>query len=1003
MFADPEFTRRVETGEVVNYQSAYWDSEITAADERCFGTSVIRVAEVFRMCRIPIRRFIDIGSGTGALLDALDRLMPELSSVFWGIEAFPPSAERHSRHPNYRIGTLADLSGTFDAGICVEVIEHLSPDTLRRLAAELAQRATPGALFLFNSGQPGFVENHDPGYLDPLGRGHIASYSIAGAAHIFNSCGFNIIALPGRDWAFLAEYTADRTAVDRDALFQRLWHPRRENIELLQSARFGPLIIGIGLEASRCYLEHSLVGVPASGPNEPDQGNAELTVALENTRRELTATTLQLRAMEQSTAWRATGPIRRAAMRYPHIARSVRRALRLARWTVTGQLPQRLRERRDARGYRRTDTPPPINIAPDAITLPRYDEPTVSVIIPTYGKADYVFRCLQSICQYLPSIPFEVLVAEDASGDRAIRQLRDIDNLRLIENARNLGFLLNCNNAASHAKGDFLLFLNNDTEVTPGWLDTLIDLLRQRQDAGAVGSKLLFPDGTLQEAGGIIWSDGSGWNYGRTDDPAKPVYNYVREADYVSGASLMVRRKLFQELGGFDPHFSPAYCEDSDLAFRIRAKGLKVLYQPRSCVTHFEGISHGTDPSAGIKSNQVANTRKLVERWHDALVLEHFQPGTHVMRARDRARDKRVVLVIDHYVPQPDRDAGSRTILAFMQALLNAGRVVKFWPANQAYSPGYTETVQDMGIEVCYGAAAASFHDWLRDNGAELDAVLLSRPTIADEFISPLRLYTRAKIVFYGHDLHFMRMRSEAVVTGNRDRARQADTMEQCERAVWRQVDMVLYPTTEEVDHVAAIAPGTLVQTVVPYAVDRFAQQRSVVAGSSILFVGGFAHPPNEDAAVWFVTEVLPRVQERFPSAQLSIVGSNPTATVRALAGAKVSIVANVTDSELLDYYSRARVAVVPLRFGAGLKLKVVEALKAGVPLVTTPVGAQGCPGLAAVAAIHNDAAQFADAVCTLLADDAAWAAVSARQVEYARAHFSEAELSRSLLAVPGL
>ena len=267
IFADPAFIRRVEAGEVANYDSSYWDSEVHAADERCYGSSLARVAETLRLCRIPVQRFIDIGSGSGALLDALARLLPELSSHFWGIEAFPPPEERRSKHPNYRIGTLADLSETFDAGVCIEVIEHLSPDMVRGLAADLARRATPGALFYFNSSQPSFVETHDPGYLDPLGRGHIASYSVQGLAHLFNPSGFNIIPWPGRDWAFLAEY-AGRQEVGRDEMFQRLWNPLPENMNRLLSARFGPLMVSIGFESARCYLEHSIAaGQPTSEPS----------------------------------------------------------------------------------------------------------------------------------------------------------------------------------------------------------------------------------------------------------------------------------------------------------------------------------------------------------------------------------------------------------------------------------------------------------------------------------------------------------------------------------------------------------------------------------------------------------------------------------------------------------------------------------------------------------------------------------------------------------------
>jgi hypothetical protein len=235
--------------------------------------------------------------------------------------------------------------------------------------------------------------------------------------------------------------------------------------------------------------------------------------------------------------------------------------------------------------------------------------------------------------------------------------------------------------------------------VTSGWLDALVSLLRARPEAGAAGSRLVYPDGTLQEAGGIIWKDGSGWNYGRGDNPAKPVYNYVREVDYCSAASLIVRRQVFEMLGGFDASFAPAYYEDVDLAFRIRRRGFQVWYQPRSRVIHLEGVSHGTDTGAGVKRNQLVNQGRFVQRWGPTLTAEHLSSGQRVMRARDRARFRPVVLVIDHYVPEPDRDAGSCNILNYIRAMLASGAAVKFWPHDRRYSPGYTEALQDAGVE----------------------------------------------------------------------------------------------------------------------------------------------------------------------------------------------------------------------------------------------------------------------------------------------------------------
>lgn len=636
------------------------------------------------------------------------------------------------------------------------------------------------------------------------------------------------------------------------------------------------------------------------------------------------------------------------------------------------------------------------NIPKTELVFPIFEAPLVSVVIPVYNNFDYTYLCLKSILENTPDTAYEIIIADDNSSDQTIDIDRYVKNIVVIRDGINRGFLKNCNKAARYAKGEYLLFLNNDTQVQPNWLSSMITLIQSDTTIGMVGSKLVYPDGKLQEAGGIIWQDASGWNYGHLDDPMKAEYNYVKEADYVSGASLMIQTSLWETIGGFDERYVPAYYEDADLAFEVRKQGFKVVYQPASVVIHFEGVSHGTDTNRGIKRYQLHNQEKFLEKWGNVLQQTHLPNGQNSFLARDRSSTQKTMLFIDHYVPHFDQDAGSRAVLHYLKAFRDQGISIKFIGDNFYHYPEtqYVTALEQMGIEVLYGEYyAKNWQKWFLENTSHIDYVIFSRPHITEKYMDFIRTNSTAKLIYFGVDLHYLRLEREYLCTSDKATLKESAFWKKSELSIMKQVDLSCFYSYVEIEAIKAEDPTIQAVNIPLFIYDTFPPVRYAHhERKDIMFVGGFAHTPNVDGIVWFIKEVLPSVREKIPECTLYIIGSNAPASVKELADANSNIVltGKISDEELERFYASSRLAIAPLRFGAGIKGKVVEALYNGIPMVTTSIGAEGLLNAEYSMLIADEAEQFSDHVIALYQDEILSSTLASRAHEYCKNNFSK-------------
>jgi GT2 family glycosyltransferase/SAM-dependent methyltransferase len=965
------------------------------------------------------RSVLDLGSGEGYGSALLASVAERVCGIDIDERTVQHSAANyHAPNLEFRVGSASDLSqfgdGEFGAVVCFEVVEHLAEQ--EEMVAEIARVLRPDGLLLISTpevtsyteltGQenPFHVRELTAAEFRPLIGRHLPHIRVWGQRTVAGSVLYPL----DTSERGLAHHSFIEPEGDG-------WRPAADPIPmyLIALASREPLDAR-GPSLSVC-ADATLRLVRAAERRSADRlqaahhREAQLTDATISARADRDALRTNLAASEEHLA--------HAAQRIETAADAEALAARVSS-SISWRLLERARGRLVRPDGRRTllgrvisaalrtigrgRGAPADALAPDgpgvaevqmarkrgaAIAFPVYKDCRVSIVIPIHNQAQATRRCLASIAHRTHDVQYEVIAVDDASDEPALHALfADVAGIRVLRNPENRGFLGSVNAGLGAARGEYVVFLNNDTEVFGGWLAELVETADAHRDADVVCAKILQPDGTLQEAGGIVWNDGSARHVGRGQSPGDPAYNYVREVDYGSGACLLVRASLLAETGGFDDRYAPAYYEDVDLCFEARARGRRVLYQPHCTVIHYEGTSHGVDMSEGTKANQVRNQEIFAGKWREQLEDQPAPDPEDEYRLMDRCHHQHV-LVVDQGVPRALEDAGSLRMREILLALRRLGCRVTMLPDDRQDVQPYTRELQQEGIEVLYGG----FPDRgvIYKLGPSLSLAILSRPTVAWRYLYLLREYAPdARIVYDTVDLHYLREHRRAALGDDPALRRVGDAFRELELGLIRSCDETLTVSEEERRTILDELPGATIR-VLPTINRPIGDVPPAPEREGILYVGGFHHPPNVDAARRLVLDILPIVRRELPDVAVRIVGSNPPPAVRELADVEgVEVLGFVED--LGPLLRESRVMAAPLVYGAGVKGKITQSLAAGLPVVTTAVGAEGLSAVSGreLLVAENDE-DIAAGIVRVCREDELWTQFSERGLQLAADRFS--------------
>jgi O-antigen biosynthesis protein len=553
----------------------------------------------------------------------------------------------------------------------------------------------------------------------------------------------------------------------------------------------------------------------------------------------------------------------------------------------------------------------------------------ITIIIAAYNNVDITLNCLLSILVFETKLKYEIILIDDHSSMVDYRTFGF--KFRVIRNNMNFGFIKSNNLASKKARGKFLFFLNNDTLINNSTINELHKSYFFNENVGAIGSMSVSNQLLIQEAGAFTFKSGTCCNYGRGENSKKSIYNFTKEVDYCSACSLFIKKRLFYKLGFFDTRYCPAYYEDVDLAFKIREKKLKVLYEPKSFLYHYEGSTSGRDVKSGVKKYQVINQIKFKKKWSKELKKYHSNINQQL-----KMRENIHVLIIDDLIPDHLNDAGSFYVYNFLQILLyfkikltvlgsKEGGLNKNFFSNKNF-------LEKQGIEIFFNNNADSTNEFIKTRINSFDYIVISRPNNFNYFQQYIK--NKKKIIYSMIDYHQKRLHSEFVFK-NIDKNNDYFLIKHLEDKALKLSNKVLcFGKKDEIDLIQdnknikkKIILFPLVNKIIKNNNNfKLSDKRN------LLFIGNFSHEPNLTSLNNFIENFFIKLCKINKKIKLNVIGS--IENNKKISHKQIIYKGHVND--LSAIFNETLFSIVPIEYGAGISGKLLYSMANGTPCLVS-------------------------------------------------------------------